>query len=275
VVLKTPRPVDPDEGKPRPAGNLIAYTDHLEFYAEPDNYWGQRIRDVGPAMETELQKVAQRLHTTTPATRLRVSIQDPDTSPHVRGMHCPARGLYYSQSGTEPLSIIFADATVGRIQVLAVAAHEMAHHLTFRKFGTGGDIILSEGLANWASADAWSRWQGWPSFSAAVRSYRLNNVYLPLEKTLAFDPGMAKELDLQDCFGLRDLRYNEWTSFVDFLVSHYGFETLGELWQTGPEDGQFSTDRRAPIADYHDVLGKSLAELEQDWLRMVYLERAD
>lgn len=274
VVLRTPRPAEP--GEPRPAGSLIAYTSHLRFFAEPDNYWGQQVADIGPAMEAELEKIAARLHTTAPDRRLRVSLQNPDTSPLVRGMQCPARGLYYGQSpGSEALMIIFADETISRMQLMAVAAHEIAHHLTFRRFGSGGDILLSEGLANWASADAWAQWQGWPSFDDAVRSYRRNAMYLPLEETLSFDASVADELGLQDCFGLRDLRYNEWTSFVDFLIGRYGFETIDELWRASPEDRQFSAERMAPTVDYRAVLDKTLEELEREWLETLYMERAD
>jgi len=293
VILKTPRPRDRTAPEPTPAGDLIAYSEHLDFYAEPDNYWGQHIDDIGPAIEGELRRVAARLRARLPEEHVAVSIQAPSTSPLVRGMNCPARGLYYGPDQSRPLLMIFADENTSRVQVLAVAAHELAHHLTFAKLGEGGDILLSEGLANWASRDTWSAWQGWPSFAAAVRDYRRRRIYLPLEGTLNFDPGVARELGLSDCFALRDLRYNEWAAFVSYLIGRYGFETIAKLWETAPANQRParqlrppertpivpprsrpsvpgnrrpSRPQRAPTVDYAGVLGKDLQELEQDWL---------
>ncbi|MFQ5596154.1 MAG: hypothetical protein ACE5HA_18585, partial [Anaerolineae bacterium] len=248
VILKTPGPRDRTAPEPTPAGDLIAYSDHLDFYAEADNYWAQRIDDIGPAIEGELLRVAGRLQADLPESRIPVSIQSPSTSPLVRGMDCPARGLYYGPTSGTPLLIIFADESTSRVQVLAVAAHELAHHMTETKFGDGGDVLLSEGLANWASRDTWSAWQGWPSFDAAVREYRRLNIYLPLDQTLNFDPGVAGELGLGDCFALRDLRYNEWSSFVDYLINRYGFEIIDELWQASLEEERPSGRGRLPGA---------------------------
>ncbi|MFQ5854676.1 MAG: hypothetical protein ACE5LU_03390 [Anaerolineae bacterium] len=274
VVLKTPVPRDLTAPEPTPAGDLIAYTQHLDFYAQQEDYWAQRIGDLGPAIEGELRRVAGRLQTDLPDGRIAISIQDPSTSPHVRGMSCPARGLYYGETDGSPLLAIFADESTSRVQVLAVAAHELAHHLTFAKFGEGGDVLLSEGLANWASRDTWSLWQGWPSFDAAVRDSRLRGTYLPLEETLSFDPNMARQLGLSDCFALRDLRYNEWSSLVDYLISRYGLELIAELWQATPDDRRFSPRDHVPTVDYAGVLGRTLQQLEQDWLESLYYTRA-
>lgn len=293
VILKTPRPRDRTAPEPTPAGDLIAYSDHLDFYAESDNYWRQHIDNIGPAIEGELLRVAGRLQADLPESRIPVSIQAPSTSPLVRGMDCPARGLYYGPTSGTPLLTIFADESTSRVQVLAVAAHELAHHLTQTKFGDGGDVLLSEGLANWASRDTWSLWQGWPSFDAAVREYRRLDIYLPLDETLNFDPDIAGELGLSDCLALRDLRYNEWSSFVNYLIDRYGFAIIAELWsatleprplldrdrrpgaaptvpaQRRPIPGRPVPSRpeRAPTVNYASVLGKDLQELEQDWLQ--------
>lgn len=266
VIHKPPKPRDLAEPEPTPIGDLVASTKHVDFYAQPNNFWAQQIEDIGPAIEAELRRVAERLQADLPEHRLRVSLQDPSSSPLVRGMNCPARGLYYGHTESGSLTIIFADQNTRREQVMAVVAHEFAHHMTFEKLGNGGDIILSEGLANWASLDTWTLWQGWSHFDAAVRDYRRRDLYLPLEETLTFDPSTGRELGLSDCFALRDLRYNEWASFVDYLIGHYGFETIVELWQAAPDDQQYLRRGRAPTVEYESVLGKNLQQLEQDWL---------
>lgn len=275
VILKTPLPRDLTRPEPTPAGDLIAYTRHLDFYVPADNVWAQRIAEIGPAIEGELWAIADRLQMDIPEERVAISIQDPSTSPHVRGMNCPARGLYYGRTELGVLIAIFADENTSQVQVLAVAAHELAHHLIFAKLGDGGDILLSEGLANWASRDTWARWQGWSSFAAAVLDYRQQGIYLPLEETLIFDPRLGRRLGLDDCFALRDLRYNEWSAFVEYLINRYGLEVVAELWQTAPGDQQFSRQGHAPTVDYTGVLGKDLRQLEQEWLASLYLLNAE
>jgi len=269
VVLRTPAPPGTPAPEPTPAGRLIAYTEHLDFYAEPGSYWAARIGQVAGIIEGDYRRIAQRLQTRVPGQRIKIAFQDPSTSPPVRGMNCPARGLYYGETESGPLLVIFADETTSRVQVLAVAAHELAHHLTFHKFGPGGDIILSEGLANWATRERWSVWHGWPSFDAAVLAYRRNGRYMPLAQTLIFDPHQMQELGLNDCFALRDLRYNEWASFVDFLIQRYGLEVIARLWKTAPQSDPPPPGSPVPTASYRRVLGKSLQELEQDWLHWI------
>ena len=267
VVLRTPAPPGTPAPEPTAAGRLIAYTDHLDFYAEPGSYWAARIPQVAGIIETDYWEIARRLQTTLPEERVQVSFQDPSTSPLVRGMQCPARGLYYGETENGPLMTIFADENTSLVQVLAVAAHELAHHLTSYKWGPGGDIILSEGLANWATRERWSAWQGWPSFDDAVRAYRRNGIYMPLTQTLIFDPRQTQELGLRDCFALRDLRYSEWASFVGFLIDRYGMEVITELWEAAPENAHPSPGSPVPTVDYRRVLGRDLEDLEREWLR--------
>jgi hypothetical protein len=269
VVLRTPAPPGTPAPEPTPAGRRIAYTDHLDFYAEPGSYWAARIGEVAGIIEGDYWQIARRLQTTIPKERVLVSFQDPSTSPLVRGMNCPARGLYYGETENGPLMTIFAAEDTSLAQVLAVAAHELAHHLTFHKWGPGGDIILSEGLANWATRERWSAWQGWPSFDDAVRAYRRQGIYMPLAQTLIFDPRQTQELGLEDCFALRDLRYTEWASLVGFLIERHGLEVITELWKTAPENTHPSPGDPVPTVDYRRVLGKDLAELEREWLRWI------
>ncbi len=279
-LLYPPPTVAPDNPEPTPAGALIAQSEHLAFYMEPDNYWAQHIIPIGTLIEEELQKMARLLQTRIPTDRVVISIQDPSTSPLVRGMQCPARGLYYADTLQGPMAVIFADENTSRIQVVAVAAHELAHHLIFHKFGPeGGDTLLNEGLANWLSRDTWSKWQGWRSFDVAVRHYRQLGIYLPLEETLYFDPQVGERLGLEDCFSLRDLRYNEWASFTSYLIDQYGLEIMTELWKTrqDPPPARHLDRRRHPIAtvDYERILGKPLSALEQEWLASLYIIHAD
>ncbi len=268
-MLRTPAPPGTPAPEPTPAGRLIAYTEHLDFYAEPGSYWAARIGEVAGIIEGDYRRIARRLQAKLPGRRVKVAFQDPSTSPLVRGMNCPARGLYYGETESGPLLVIFADETTSKVQVLAVAAHELAHHLTFHKFGPGGDIILSEGLANWAIPRRWSAWQGWPSFDAAVLAYRRSGRYMPLTQTLIFNPRQTQELGLSNCFALRDLRYNEWASFVGYLIQRYGMGAIARLWKTVPQDHPTRPGEPVPTADYRRVLGKSLQELERDWLRWI------
>ena len=57
----------------------------------------------------------------------------------------------------------------------------------------------------------------------------------------------------------RDVYYSAWSSLVDYLVRHYGWDSFGEAL-TLPAS---SEDR----ADYYTAFGRSLDEIIADWRR--------
>lgn len=134
----------------------------------------------------------------------------------------------------------------------AFLAHEIGHQLAFDRWGaTGADRRLSEGIATWAAEPYWLAWRGWPSLAAGVRELYAAGAFGSLAEPRA-GCLMAAE---------RDVYYSAWASFVDFLVSRYGWEAFGEALKRPPvaED----------LADYEGAFGRPLRDLVADWERTV------
>ena len=87
----------------------------------------------------------------------------------------------------------------------------------------------------------------------------------------------------------RDTLYTEYASFVGFLIDRYGVERFEELADTIPEPDDDivititigpgiptptpvptpDPAYQPPMPDYRAVYGRSLEELERDWLRLL------
>ena len=101
---------------------------------------------------------------------------------------------------------------------------------------------------------------------------------MPLDETLFFDPEKTAQLGLEDCFTLRDVRYNQWASFIDYLIRKYDLAIIEDLWKAMPHDRRpFRPNRGSrtvPTVDYAGVLGKSFQQLEIEWLESLYMINA-
>jgi hypothetical protein len=151
---------------------------------------------------------------------------------------------------------LFADEQTDEVQREAVVAHEIAHQVIFSKLGPGGDTILNEGLANWAIPELWREWQEAPSYDSFVLDSISKGSYVPLTESVRRN--FATPEPGENCFETRDQLYNEWASFSDFLIRNYGWNSIRRFWSQRVERGE--------EWDYRVGFGKSLAELEQEWL---------
>ncbi|HYN87429.1 MAG TPA: hypothetical protein VER55_02805 [Ardenticatenaceae bacterium] len=244
----------PDEAE---GAELLIQTGVLDVYVFPDvdpalRDWllGQpeRFDEITRSIE---QRLATRLE-----RRIVLLVKPPEAGREVRA-NCPARGAALrSEDGTH-LIYLFADATTSEAQKEAVVAHEIAHQAIFTKLGPGGgDVILNEGLANWAIPQTWEDWQGAPSYDSFVLESLATGAFVPLTESVARNFAMPEEGE--DCFETRDQVYNEWASFVDFLIRRYGWGAIRRFWT---QDVEQDEER-----DYTVGFGKSLAELEREWL---------
>lgn len=173
-----------------------------------------------------------------------VILQDP------AGGECPARGLAFSARQTV---VLYADATTPDAQARIVLAHETAHVLHTQAIATDVvDPILAEGFATWAALPYWSAWQGLPSFEVAVRRYRRDGTFVPLEAPLA------------DCtVTTRDIVYNERASFAGYLIGQYGLPAFYRVSASRQPGNELDGVMRA---NYVASFGKDLRALEADWL---------
>ena len=275
----------------------ILKTDHIEFYLGRDSVSETSLREYARHIELELSEIAEKLRIL-PSIAFPGGIHLNFISPESELVnydgrwHCPIRGLAFLQPvdlasvtmGREPAPIsawIVADEETEAGQVIAVAAHELSHHVGWARFGHIEDIILVEGLATWLAQDTWLRWHGWDSLDEAVFGFLSAGTYIPFAQRHEH----LERVSDADCLARRDTLYTEYASFVGFLIDLYGMKRFKELTATV----RVNTSKRGPgistptpslvpapdpshtplMADYHAVYGRSLEELEQEWLRML------
>lgn len=175
---------------------------------------------------------------------------------------CPARGLA-STGHDPPLIMIFVADDTTDVQVRAVLAHEITHHVTLDDRFVG-DGILTEGIANWGAGRHMLAWQGVRSWEAAVRGYLVHGDYVSIADATALNPRPG-----EDCIARRDRVYNIRTAFVDWLILRVGLERVLAMpyveIETPARNGQTPEVQRVP--DYAAATGADLELLERLWLR--------
>lgn len=243
IALAAVFPAPVSEAAPARALRLLRRTDHFQVYLQ-----------TGSLRRTEALRFARRLEPTMAAVARRFGT--PFTAretlyllPPQRGV-CAIRGLTSSEK--RQIRLYYGPGPdIDRMQSLI--AHEFAHQLQRERFGDrvqqAADMILLEGWATLASDDfartpdgAEARWR------ARLRDVVARGELLPL----------TVDLD-QDCrTTTRNSIYDEWASFVDFLVQRSGADALTAVYRS-------STGRKAGTADYLGVYGRSFGELEAEW----------
>jgi hypothetical protein len=238
----------------------ITSTQHFAvFAADPeDDLLKGMARAWTPALEDILAFVSARLGRELPKTPVNLVFA------RAYDAACPARGL--ASPGEEtPLLMIYVTEKTSPVQIRAVLAHEMVHHLTFNEHFVG-DGILTEGIAHWGAGEMLLAWQHLGSWDEAVRRYLADGSYVSIADDTALNPRPG-----DDCIERRDRVYNIRTAFVDWLIRSYGLDLVlampfQEIQATDPETGEPRTERRP---DYTAATGHSLAELERLWLAAV------
>jgi hypothetical protein len=222
--------------------------------------------------------------------RFALTFRAPDTSP------CPIRGLARFDAPVAQ-AIIYVDAQMSRARISGILAHEVAHLFHTRVLKAGAlDMNLSEGFATWAAGKYWQGWQGSPTEN--VRVFLREKRYKSLEGSYREELDRSRENCLRD----RDLRYNSWAAFIDFLIADYGTDKFRRL--LGPKEvltpakqpsgtpaiinidpsllKEFTialdpsgrtaflpasnSTATVPVSDFKGVYGLSLDELEKLWL---------
>ena len=261
----------------------VLRTGHVKFYLAPDSLSESKLVAYASSIESELMEIAGRLGIDPSIAfpgELIITFVSP-RSERVGPMElgpgqCPVRGLAITGRVSGPLQAwVVADDKTTADQVIAVAAHEIAHHVGRARFGGIGDSLLGEGLATWLAQESWLRWHGWDSLDEAVRGFRSAGTYIPFAQR---DERQGRVSDAE-CLARRDTLYTEYASFVGFLIDKYGVERFEELAETiatvtitirpGPPTPTPAQALRPPMPDYQAVYGRSLEELEQEWLRRV------
>jgi hypothetical protein len=239
----TPVPYLGGEPAPRLRGELAMRTYSLDFYRGAGGLDAAVVR--GLAMRAEAAAVAGSQVVGGFLTgRVAIGFEAPQTGP------CALRGITLSNQRT--IRLFYAPGTDPE-RVAAILAHELFHQLQHDYYGERdhrkADVILLEGMAVWGTAASFPTEAGEPSYRARVREALAAGAILPLTTSLQADCRTTT----------RNSVYQQWASFVEYLVLTYGRERLDAAYRS-------STGRPAGSADYGGVYGKSLAELEREWL---------
>ena len=221
---------------PQMRGQLVVQTQRLDLYVGKNTFSATQVADRAAKLERVL-RAAEDYFGTTLKRRISIGFYSRPPKRGVRGMAYTSEGrveLYYR-----------ADEDIGR--ATTVAMHEIGHHLEAQRYGEAAqrraDTILHEGLATWIASIRWLDQCGATSWRQHGRQLR--------------DAGVPLRLLTAERSGA-DNAYELWASFVDYLVRQYGWKKFNALYVTGRG--------RAPgSSDYQRVLGRSLADLSDDW----------
>jgi hypothetical protein len=224
-----------------------------------------------PRLESILSAVSHRVHRDLPYPIVHVVFE--------RGYEarCPARGLT-SPVRANPLLMVYLTEETSELQIHAVLAHEMVHHLTARpEFVADG--VLTEGIANWGGGESVLAWQSYPSWSSAVLGYLQHGDYVSLTEATSLNPRPN-----ESCIDRRDRVYNTRAAFVDWLIDEVGLETvLAMPYLTVPDvdpatglvrrDGETGEPAMKRVPDYRAATGYDLPTLEILWLADLWANR--
>lgn len=228
----------PGDGPTMP-GELAIKTTHLDLYVGRWTFSADLVRTMSESIELALAEAEQLLGTQLQA-RTSVAFYRPSLSP-ISGV----RGLAYTE---ERMIEVFYSPEEDPERAIAVVAHELGHQLEADRYGAAvqerADTILHEGLATWLASRRWLALRGAESWRERGRQLMDSGRLLSL---LRDPPGSAA-----------NDAYDGWASFVDYLISTYGWVAFDDLYRSG-------RGRYPGSADYLLVYGRSLDELADDW----------
>jgi hypothetical protein len=242
-VTATPAPLLGGEPAPKLAGELAMRTYSLDLYRGEGGLTAATVRRLGmPAEEAAVRGSAIVGGFFT--GRVAISFEAPQQGP------CALRGITLSNQRT--IRLFYAPGT-DTARVTGILAHELFHQLQHDYYGERdhrkADVILLEGMAVWGTAIYFLTETGEPQYRERVREALQADQILPLTTSLEADCRTSTRNNI----------YNQWASFVEYLITGYGREQFDALYRS-------STGRPAGTANYRRVYGKSFAELEREWL---------
>lgn len=242
----SPTPLPYLQGDPAPVldGELVMRTYSLDFYRLPGSLDAETIRAIALPIEESLAVTAAKIGLPWISGRVAVRLEPAQTG------ICAIRGLTMSHERTIRL---FYGPDTDPQRVVSIMAHELFHQLQHDYYGWSqhrrSDIILLEGMATWGSSDYFRDATGRPIYQTRVHEALETGALLPLTTSLDADCRTSTRVNI----------YNQWASFVEYLYHSYGREQLDQVYS-------LSTGRAPGSANYRAVYGKSLSELEQEWL---------
>jgi hypothetical protein len=230
-------------GAPRLGGELVVQTHSVDFYRLAGGLTPTEIRAISSAVEESIASGSTMMGSNLEG---RVSVR---FEPAQTGI-CAIRGLTFSNDRTIRM---FYNPGANLRNIEAILAHEFIHQLQHDFYGVPAhlrsDIILLEGMAMWGSSPYYLNEAGEPRYHANSLRAVEEDLLLPLTTSLEADCRTTT----------RNFIYDQWASFVEYLLVAYGRERFNEVYAS-------SNGRPAGSSNYQAVYGKSLGELEAEWL---------
>ncbi|MEM8533336.1 MAG: hypothetical protein AAGF95_21030 [Chloroflexota bacterium] len=237
------------EGEVAPvlAGEMPMRTYSIDFYRLPGGLTAETIQAIAMPIEETIMVGAEKMGNRLQG-RVSIRFEPPQTGP------CAIRGLTLSNDRTMRL---FYEPEVDTNRVIAIMAHEFIHQLQHDYYGVPdhlqSDNILLEGMAVWASSAYFVDAEGRPLYHVRARQALVDGTLLPLATDLVADCRTTTRVNI----------YDQWGSFVEYLINTYGREQFDAVYRD-------STGRAAGSANYQGVYGKSLEQLEAEWIEWLW-----
>jgi hypothetical protein len=258
------------EAKPRPSlldqympeREVLAETEHFIVYAEND-YFPVDLNWFTAEAEAVYDYVSERLDGAQVQNKIAFGFMPPDERT------CPVRGL--ASHSDAPMVLVYADEESTTEFILAVLAHELGHAIPSEGFpgGLPNDLPLTEGLATWASGSYWAAYKQVESLDDIVRAHVAEGTYEPIRDNVEFSAIYPWHDDAdEDCLDRRDQIYSQWGVFLGYLIETYGWEKAYDLFQA-PEPVTAGSRIYQFPPDYEGIYGKSLNQLEFEWLNQL------
>jgi hypothetical protein len=224
---------------PQLSGEQVAAGRRLDFYVGKNTFTPEQVAALSSDVEHALTYIQRRFQVYL-SHRVSIGVYRAGSAPK-RGV----RGMAYTSNHT--INVYYRPGE-DQYKALVILSHELAHQLEAEYYGDAvqsrADTIIHEGLASWISGEYWISLSDSTSFQARARA--LLEAGNPLNVASAERSGP-------------DVAYDIWAAFVDYLTSRYGWDAFHQLYQS-------SRGRAVGSADYKGVYGKTLAELNADWI---------
>lgn len=228
---------------PRLNGELVVRTQSVDFFRIPGGLTAQEVHRLSSAVEESIATGSTMLGSNLKG-RIAVRFEPAQVGP------CAIRGLTLSNQRT--IRMYYGPGS-NLWNIEAILAHEFIHQLQHDYYGVPyhltSDIILLEGMAVWGSNPYYMSAEGVPYYHLRSLQAIAENNLLPLTTSLEADCRTTT----------RNFIYDQWASFAEYLLLTYGRERFDTLYVS-------NNGRPAGSSNYRGVYGKSLDELEADWV---------
>ncbi|NJN19445.1 MAG: hypothetical protein HC822_25965 [Oscillochloris sp.] len=238
-----PPPLRGGEAAPPLSGELAMVTYSLDLYRLDGAPPAAVVQQLGLDGEAAIEN-GSRLIGGTLSGRVAVRFEPPQSG------ECAIRGI--TRSDLRTIRLFYApDTDPNRMR--GILAHELFHQIQRDYYGERdhrkADVILLEGMAVWGTADYFRAEDGRALYQVRAKAAFDEGRLLPLTTSLEADCRTTTRNDI----------YNQWASFVEYLLATYDRDALDVAYRS-------SSGRPAGSADWVAAYGKPLPVLEQEWI---------